>query len=331
MGDRASGSDQRNTAQGSSGSPDMAERQIEDAPSIDKAAETTAAENQANQRPKLRGVRENLHRTWTYIKSPEATNLIMAAATVVIAVFTALTFLLVLDSGQDTQKLITAAETQADAATEISQAAGDQVDAANNFADTAEDINNRISDAVDQLQSSATNTKTSIETTKEAMRLDQRAWIGTEQMNSIPATPEVDKTWDISATLRNSGKTPAKSVVMWNSEGVLKDIPDVNADCKEAVRQKASNSMLPPNAINSVVVHVANGIKMPKTWESEITSGGSLYFHGCVLYDDIFGKKHWMTYCGSFDLTTKNSFLACRKYNDTGDGDPPRQERQKPN
>jgi hypothetical protein len=246
------------------------------------------------------------------------TDIVMAFFTVVIAIAAVLQWREMVGGGTQTGDLVTYAKVQASAASDIG-------DASQQFSDTAEDINGRMQDAVDQLESAAKNAKASIRATQDVMRQDQRAWLGTDDIVSIPAVPEVDKVWDVSVSLKNTGKTPAKNVLMWNTEAVTKDLPDVNADCAEAVKRQASKTMLPPNGSYKAVLHVANGAKVPNDWEKEISDNGTLYVHGCVIYDDVFQRAHWMTYCGSFDLTHKGGgFLACPKYDDTGDGKPPK-------
>ena len=110
-------------------------------------------------------------------------------------------------SGQQTDKLIVAAKALAGAAGDTATAAGDQVDAGNNFADSAEEINRGIVEAVDQLQAAAKNAKTSINATKEAMQLDQRAWV---VMRGVGPAPELDKPWELHVLFTNTGKTPGK-------------------------------------------------------------------------------------------------------------------------
>jgi hypothetical protein len=220
------------------------------------------------------------------------------------------------EGGVDTHALAQASSNAADAA-------ADQADASQQFSDTAEDINEGIAGAVDQLEAAADNAKASIKATQDALRLDQRAWVGTEDISSVPTTPETDKVWDVNVSMKNSGKTPAKNILMWNTEALLKALPNVNADCAEAIERQASKTMLPPNGGYKALLHVANGVKMPSDWEKEIKDNGAIYVHGCVLYDDVFRRPHWMTYCGVYDIEHKSGFQSCLKYNDTGDGKPP--------
>jgi hypothetical protein len=235
---------------------------------------------------------------------------VMVFLTFVIAATGIVGIILIVQSGADTQKMIHAAQQQACAA--------------KSFSKSTSEIDTKIGLAEQDFSQMAKNSEGAIKATQAQMRLDQRAWIGVEEISSIPPIPEEDKIWDISASLKNTGKTPAKNILMWNTEVVVKEAPNVNSDCAAARKTQASRSMLPPNGTYKALLHVANGIKTPKDWESEITAQGALYVHGCVIYDDVFRQMHWMTYCGVFDLPHKgNGFLACQRYNNTGDGEPP--------
>jgi hypothetical protein len=158
-------------------------------------------------------------------------------------------------------------------------------------------------------------------------KIDQRAWIGLEDIVSTPLVPEIGKPWDLAPSLKNSGKTPGKRVMMRNVEELSSDTPDVNIRCAEAVAMKASQTILPPNSSYKAVLHVANGVSLPKDWQKEITDHGTLYVDGCIVYDDIFGDTHWMTYCARFTPVIESnpvSFLACPLYNDSGEGNQPK-------
>src|SRR5208282_5228178 len=145
---------------------------------------------------------------WAIIKSPESTNLIMAAATVVIAVFTALTFWLVLGSSQDTQKLITAAEGQASSADEIAGAAHDFTDSAYWMEQHMDDAAKAMQDSVD---TAAQNTKTTISNAQKAFHDEQRAWVGVQGTADIKGFTESEP-WKVTVVFFNSGRTPARNV-----------------------------------------------------------------------------------------------------------------------
>ena len=41
--------------------------------------------------------------------------------------------------------------------------------------------------------------------------------------------------------------------------------------------------------------------------------------HGQVDYDDIFGRRHWLTYCSKLMAPLNGTFGQCDTHNDTGD------------
>lgn len=156
-------------------------------------------------------------------------------------------------------------------------------------------------------------------------RLDERAWVGVEEMSSIPPVPQTDKPWDVSLTFRNSGKTPAINFLMQSSQHIQAEFPNINSKCAEAIKKRDSVTMLPPNGRSEAILHITDGA--PSNWEDQITAGNALYVWGCVVYDDVFTGRHWMTYCGNFKPVTKGgqiTFQSCKIGNNTGDGDPPK-------
>ncbi len=250
---------------------------------------------------------ESVKSGWAIIKSPESTNLIMAAATVVIAIFTGLTFWLVLGSSQDTQRMIAATETQA-------QAAGDQADAAQQFSDTAEDINDRMSEAVDQLTAAADNAKAGIRATQGAMRLDQRAWVGMGHMEVEPAqaiAPNTEITF--TAFISNSGKTPAfavKSLIHW--KGLRPGDPLIGPPLSAPQGQVV---LFPGNPLSIKT----DTIKFTPE-EIEILKTGTMAFKvwGEITYEDINRRPHWTHFCAFLARDLRN-LSACDSYNETDD------------
>lgn len=51
----------------------------------------------------------------------------------------------------------------------------------------------------------------------------------------------------------------------------------------------------------------------------DITSGKTkIYAHGRCDYADVFGAKHWMTFCFELDTRDLTSFTPCEAHNNTG-------------
>jgi len=95
-----------------------------------------------------------------------------------------------------------------------------QVIAADKFASSAGQIDSGITGAVGQLQSAAGSASKSINVTQQAIRLDQRAWVAVEKITVNSPTLEANKEFEVELTHKNTGKTPAKNVILitrWDS------------------------------------------------------------------------------------------------------------------
>jgi hypothetical protein len=152
----------------------------------------------------------------------------------------------------------------------------------------------------------------------ENIKLDQRAWLGIENIFGEPVQfPETGKPFGVKVILRNSGRTPAKNVYMRNEVYPLQSAPNVNRLCPIARQLEESRSVLAPNATYTIPLQMTDGQPLGVGWEQDFsTKGGVLYVYGCILYEDIFKREQWLTYCG---IAGKTGFHACKEYNDTGD------------
>jgi hypothetical protein len=214
--------------------------------------------------------------------------------------------------GIDTHALAQATE-------DASGAASDQADAAQQFSDTAEDINDRMSDAVDQLKAANAQSKSAVSASIEALRTDQRAWLGTkkfvtkgsfEVLNGIQAT----------AIVENTGRTPA---VHYNSEIAIK------AFCNGFPKHPSYNrtglgepSFLTLNPGQSA--QVPSKIFTFETLESVSrieTRDCHIYVFGRIIFRDIFRRDHWRHFCGYYSFPAAvvgdaPDLVSCSTYND---------------
>jgi hypothetical protein len=257
-----------------------------------------------------------LRKVWNTVKSPEVTNLVMAAATVAIAFFTWLTYEVVQSGSGDTQKLIDAANKQADAAASIGKSA-------KQFSDTAEATNQHIASAVGQLKAAADNAKANIGATQNALRLDQRAWV---VVRSVGPKPEVDKEWPLYVEFTNTGKTPARNGRVVCMETVITP-PKTEDDLVWKPEKMSGPTLIAPNSDQFCHMNPIGGQANQKVNKADIEAMSNraivIYVNGLVSYEDVFGKKHWLTYCRSMAPDGDN-WNDCKKGNDTGDGEPPK-------
>jgi hypothetical protein len=154
----------------------------------------------------------------------------------------------------------------------------------------------------------------------QAMKVDQRAWVGPMIVQHMHAIPETGVR--VQLTLSNSGRTPAFiSRIQKNSQfmdGNLTELPP-DAALKEDFSGRA---VVFPNQPGIGVdipapdygVDDMNAIRDKKK---------TLNFYGMVEYSDIFGKGHFTKFCYHYVVTWGplpfEGFVSCKKYNDTDD------------
>jgi hypothetical protein len=139
--------------------------------------------------------------------------LILALATIVYVAFSGLTLRAIRVSseaaGRQTDKLIIAANTQADAAKEMTKAVKDQATYAGDFAGSAQSINEETKLAVDKFGRMAKASEDNIRAIQESSRSDQRAWLGVaDPVFTLNDTSPMKA----EAQVSNVGKTPAIEV-----------------------------------------------------------------------------------------------------------------------
>lgn len=191
-------------------------------------------------------------------------------------------------SSQQTDKLITAANIQACAASK--------------FANSAAEINAQTAKAVGEFKRLADDSEGNIRAIRESSRQDQRAWVGV-----LASMPKVELNKPVTATAIgiNSGKTFAVEVridsTLWFSAKKLskdKDLPPIQPTPLE----EYSLGLLIPNIRLEAraTPHTPDG-KPREAKEQDITrltdQGWYTYIYGAVRYDDVFKKHHTTEFC----------------------------------
>jgi hypothetical protein len=252
---------------------------------------------------------------------PKWTDIAIVILTVGIVIFAGMQWLEMEGAGKQTDKLLDYAKTQASAASDIG-------DAAQQFSDTAEDTNGAVSDAVEQLRIAANNAKESIRATQNAMRLDQRAWIGYQGPSNVSFTEKES----LKASLRfaNTGKSPARNV---RYASKFKTSPTPLTDLLKTDIQglrsefKTAQSIPPQNALlvnaNDLVAAEPNSKAAIEAYPHLLAQYQYiknrqlfLYYFGLVKYDDIFGKHHETQFCIYLANPDTNEIGACDFFND---------------
>jgi hypothetical protein len=184
---------------------------------------------------------------------------------------------------------------------------------------TMTDATNATQDGVAEARRNRLQAEKSLNATIKQFHLDQRAWLGIEDLRG---TPEPGKPYDIVIVLRNSGKTPAKNVFSYARYSPLEKLPQrslIKEDC-DLAKPRGSRTLLSPNGIFLQTLKTTKGQPLDPKWKESIPNQ-TMYAHGCTLYEDIYGGQHWLNFCGYWSEEFK-AYAFCTAFNDTGDGHP---------
>ena len=169
------------------------------------------------------------------------------------------------------------------------------------MARTTEAINGQIIVAQKQLQA-MTDQGTIMQGQLDAMRIDERAWLGAAHINIQETGGTTNRTY-FTVDFQNSGKTPALKVSVWIHGGTF--IPN-NWDIieKNSVGTNGLNfsGMLTPNT--TAYIHTIDDSIDDEEVKS-IQAGMPYYVYGKISYDDIFMRHHWSEFCYLVALTPK--------------------------
>lgn len=149
-------------------------------------------------------------------------------------------------------------------------------------------------------------------------QLDQRAWIGIDNIE-IPRMGEV---FEINVRFRNTGKTPATKVsYMAARDGVKKG--ERLSITYPPNKKPSSQGLVPPNGAFHAVYPPRQGEPpVDQSFFNFIASEEvTIYVYGKLTYSDIFSCGHWLTFCYRLEPNAKG-WAACVNYNDTGDDEP---------
>lgn len=157
----------------------------------------------------------------------------------------------------------------------------------------------------------------------DQMKLAQRAWIGIETIDAVPAFPEIGKSFGAKGMIRNTGKTPALNLIIYS---IIEPVLSGDRPNFSYVGIKSfSGGMLPPDGKGILPFNPLTDVKLKQAalftkeqLEALNNETFSIYTHGRVEYDDIFGYPHWMTYC-SYLSVSFSGFAFCNEHNDTDD------------
>jgi len=147
-------------------------------------------------------------------------------------------------------------------------------------------------------------------------RLDQRAWVAESEISGVA---EEGKPYKIKITVKNTGKTFATKV-SGNSVWQVIQLSDADPDFEGRVKEEESTHLstpilIPPNGTFAQTIDVTKGRKLRKEDVEVLQSPTEVKFaFGRVRYLDIFGCKHWTTYC--YRVYADGTFEKYGRYND---------------
>lgn len=149
------------------------------------------------------------------------------------------------------------------------------------------------------------------ETMDRTLRVDQRAWMGIVNIK-IKRFLEPERDFIVEVETKNTGKTPALRVVFHISLQALLAAQQLNRTFGES---NGHGTVMPDSKQNHSI-----GEDHPvsvETFEQVQNGVRTMYLHGRIEYQDIFGSTHWTNWC--FRLAGEGLFVAHSEYNDTDD------------
>lgn len=154
------------------------------------------------------------------------------------------------------------------------------------------------------------------ETARDAMRLEQRAWVGVVGYDA--ESPTAGHSFTVTAVFRNSGKTPARNVVV--GMNIIPAPPDFRLPAKLSTEKalltgamdSGSRDLLLPDttfSLSRTLDEASVAAYLTSKWRSTI------YVWGRGSYDDVFMRRHWFTFCGKMAFRGE-AFGPCEEGND---------------
>ncbi|MGO8720313.1 MAG: hypothetical protein ACLQMO_14030 [Acidobacteriaceae bacterium] len=283
---------------------------------------THGAYDRANET--LQGWRIGATAAWVlrYVRSSEFTNLAMALATVAIAISTYLTYKVVNNGSQDTKRLIAAADIQASAAhsfagsaasinTGVQGAVGEMQSAVGQLESQVAELrksaqeSNRLAIATEETAQAAKN---GIITNRNAIQLENRAWLGVSNQGVVQL--ETGKRIKADITLVNSGKTPASHVSEGMDIEAFSMIPSTSI-----VFGLQPTAPIPPQGAH--IVHFISNAKLDGVTKAKIEGKMLiLVLRGTVQYVDFNKIQRTTSICMFMSDPATKQLSFCETGND---------------
>jgi hypothetical protein len=177
----------------------------------------------------------------------------------------------------------------------------------------------QIKKSADAATKAAKTVEASVTEVRGTFRDDQRAWV---RLVDIQGIPELGTILSVDLVAENTGRTFAKNLTMRAVVELITEKekePDFNLEEIEAARKESSVSLLAPNADYETEIQLRKQTPPHEITQSDLDGirDGSLtvFLHGKMTYDDIFGCAHWTSFC--IRLKPDLTYASYGKHNDT--------------
>jgi hypothetical protein len=170
------------------------------------------------------------------------------------------------------------------------------------------------------------------QTSEKSYKLDQRAWIFMPQEIKVREVA-FDKPLGVPLEIKNTGKTPAKTIYTYIAVDIVKPDDVINFSYEQGNKFRPHRESFYPFMFpkaSHVVTHFAmkpgeNPEKIIATPEliGEVNAENPkvrIMMHGRITYNDIFGDPHWIIFCSQSNPAplsfSSKSGKQCANHND---------------
>jgi hypothetical protein len=167
----------------------------------------------------------------------------------------------------------------------------------------------------------------------DEMRIDRRAWMATSSITGIPQEKELFRP---RVSVTNTGRTFAKNIQIHSAGDFVAPghLPDFYSRLKEVAEEHSANGasrvLMSPNGQTFTTLEAKEENRQTSDSIEGLKKGTIKFFiYGQILYDDIFNHPHWLIFCDTLEYNPREPenggwfYAVYKKYNDTGDGQPP--------
>ena len=149
--------------------------------------------------------------------------------------------------------------------------------------------------ATDAARDSADATTNAVKDSRNAVQLDERAWIG--PVDSPIIDWEVGKKFAVAIPLKNTGKTPGTNVTTLMA---IRPLSPQKMPLFTDLVTPTGHGVLQPSAVTYLAVF-GDGAISRADFDAVKSGKLTIWVYGRITYDDIFGRHHWTTFAQTFN------------------------------